>query len=244
MNPRRSAVPALVTALVVALVASAFSLAGAGPATSASVTPAPGPGNTLLAGSYQAELGRLSVTEEPRIANVAAPVIAGKPRLGHTLTVSTGAWKPAAVKLTYRWFRGTTRIDGADSASYTPGAGDVGSLVSVQVSAEKSGYRSASATQTVGTIQAGKISMTKRPALRGKKALVGKTLKVTSGSWSVKGVTVSYTWIKGARELTSAKKYRLRKSDATKRLQVVVTASKRGYDSQSVRLKTDRIKRR
>lgn len=236
----RSALPALVTTVVVALGASAFALAGAGPATSASTPTPSGPVAELLADSYRADFGRLSVAGKSHIENKQSPVLTGKSRLGRTLTVSSGTWKPAKVKLQYRWYADSQQIKGAKGASYSPTRKDVGDELSVRVTAKKKGYRSASVSEQAGTVKPGKISSPQRPELLGK-AVVGKALKVTTGSWSVDGVTVSYIWSRGSKAVSFSPRYRLRPADAGKRLKVVVSAGKRGYSSQSVRLKTPRI---
>ncbi|MDE0777675.1 MAG: hypothetical protein OSB43_15470, partial [Nocardioides sp.] len=79
-----------------------------------------------------------------------------------------------------------------------------------------------------------------KPVLKGK-AVVGKKLKATAGDWSVAGVELGYSWLQGKKELSTARKYRVRPSDAGKRLKVVVTAGKPGFRSASVRVRTDRI---
>lgn len=241
MRHPRAALPAAFTALVVALIASFVALAGAGPATSAAARTAPQPPVAdLLAGSYQAEFGRLSVAGKPTISSRKSPAISGRTRVGRTLTVSSGTWKPAKVKVAYRWYAGTKKIKGAKAASYSPTADDAGQVLSALVTAKKKGYRSGAVLETAGTVKGGKIASTSKPALKGK-ALVGKRLKATAGDWSVADVELTYTWLKGKKELSSAKKYRVQASDAGKRVKVVVTAAKPGFKSASVRLRSDRI---
>jgi len=235
------ALPAAVTALVVALVASFVALAGAGPATSAAAPAVTQPSVAdLLAGSYQAEFGRLSVAGKPTISSRKSPAISGKTRVGRTLTVSSGTWKPSKVKVGYRWYAGTTKIKGAKAASYSPTADDAGEVLSALVTAKKKGYRSAAVLETAGIVKGGKIASTSKPVLKGK-ALVGKKLKATAGSWSVADVELTYSWLIGKKELSTAKKYRVQAADAGKRLKVVVTAGKPGFTSASVRVRSDRI---
>ncbi|MAS55076.1 hypothetical protein [Nocardioides sp.] len=241
MRHLRAALPAAVTALVVALIASFVALAGAGPATSAAAGSAPQrPGTDLLAGSYQAEFARLSVAGKPTISSRRSPAISGKARVGRTVTVSSGAWKPAKVKVGYRWYVGTKKVKGAKAATYSPTADDAGQVLSVLVTATKKGYRSAAVLESAGTVKGGKIVSTSKPVLKGK-AVVGKKLKATAGDWSVAGVELGYSWLQGKKELSTARKYRVRPSDAGKRLKVVVTAGKPGFRSASVRVRTDRI---
>lgn len=72
------------------------------------------------------------------------PVISGDPIVGSTLSVTTGEWGSATGPLTfeYAWMRCTNMdgddcawIDGADSSTYEVIAGDVGSTISVRVTA-------------------------------------------------------------------------------------------------------------
>ena len=241
MRHLRTVLPALATTVAVALGGTAFALAGAGPATSAAPASA-GPAAALLTGSYQADFARLSVGGKARVSNKQVPQVSGKPRVGSTLTVTDGTWKPAQVKLSYAWFAGSKQIKGASRASYTPDASVVGKEVTVQVTATKQGYRPATVDRKAGKVQAGAIKAVNDPEVRGT-AAVGRTLQVTSGRWSPGDVTLDYVWTKGRTVVSKGQRYTVERSDRGAKLRVEVTASRAGYRSTSVVATSDTVKR-
>ncbi|CAN5441496.1 hypothetical protein BH09ACT12_BH09ACT12_30150 [soil metagenome] len=242
MRHLRSAVPVLATVIAVAVGGSAFAFDDAGSATSASTQAASGPVAELLAGSYEAEFGRLSVAGKAQIKSKRAPSVSGRPKLGRPLTVTAGTWKPAKVRLTYAWYAGSKKIKGAKGATYKPAADVVGDDVSVRVTAIKKGYRSATVKKQAGTIKPGTITSTKKPKIRGD-ATLNQKLKVSDGSWSVGGVNLSYTWSRGSKVLSDDATYRVTRSDLNQRITVLVTANKPGYRPTSVRRVTDAVQR-
>ncbi len=68
-----------------------------------------------------------------------APQITGTPKVGKTLTASPGVWDPADVTVAYQWLRGGQPIDGATTASYKVTQADVGTALSVRVTATAEG---------------------------------------------------------------------------------------------------------
>lgn len=66
--------------------------------------------------------------------NSVAPSISGTPTQGQTLTAANGTWAGTpSPTLTRQWLRGTTPISGATGATYVVQAGDVGSVIRLQV---------------------------------------------------------------------------------------------------------------
>lgn len=76
----------------------------------------------------------------------AKPKIAGKVRVGSSLTAKPGTWKPTGVVLAYQWYRGSKPIPGATTAGYTPTAADAGKKLTVKVTGRAAGYTTASKT--------------------------------------------------------------------------------------------------
>ena len=68
------------------------------------------------------------------------PKVSGPRRAGHTLKASGGDWGPGVVKLSYWWFRGSSKIAGATHSSYKLTSKDKGKKVTVLVRGSKSGY--------------------------------------------------------------------------------------------------------
>ena len=72
--------------------------------------------------------------------------IAGKPRVGSTLTARVGTWAPGGLSFSYQWLLNGAVIDGATAKTYSVIATDAGSTLSVRVIGSKATH--SSATQT------------------------------------------------------------------------------------------------
>jgi lysophospholipase L1-like esterase len=89
------------------------------------------------------------------LSNTAVPVITGTATEGQTLTSSTGTWSATPSSYSYQWKRNGSAISGATSSTYTLLNTDVGSTITVTVTAFKSGYTDGSATSAAtGTVAA------------------------------------------------------------------------------------------
>lgn len=84
---------------------------------------------------------RTRVTAALTVASSAPPVVSGTAARGQQLTADTGDWTGSPSDFAYAWSRCDTGgtvcapIDGATSATYTPGDGDAGSTLRVTVTA-------------------------------------------------------------------------------------------------------------
>ncbi|WP_205474309.1 carboxypeptidase regulatory-like domain-containing protein [Nocardioides sp. SYSU D00038] len=169
------------------------------------------------------------------VQNTARPTIAGTPRVGVRLTATAGTWSPADVTTAFQWLANGAPIAGATAATYVPGAAQVGRRLSVRVTATRAGRLPATETsletaavQPAATPRA--IRNVAKPRITGK-PWVGRTLKVTRGSWDPKLVTVRYQWYANGKLLTGATKAKLvlKAKHQGKRIKVVVTATRTGY---------------
>lgn len=75
----------------------------------------------------------------PAPVNKVAPRITGSAKVGKTLTADPGKWEPADVELAYQWLRGGAPIEGATAKTYRVTTADVGTALSVQVTATQAG---------------------------------------------------------------------------------------------------------
>ncbi|WP_198668873.1 cell wall-binding repeat-containing protein [Homoserinimonas sp. OAct 916] len=66
--------------------------------------------------------------------------ITGKTTSGSKLTASVTGWTPADAQLGYQWYRNGALVTGATGTTYTLGAADVGSKMTVNVTGKKVGY--------------------------------------------------------------------------------------------------------
>jgi hypothetical protein len=78
--------------------------------------------------------------------NTALPTISGTAQVGQTLTATTGTWTNSPTSFTYQWNRSGLAIGGATASTYVPGVMDVGSMLTVSVTAINSGGSSLPAT--------------------------------------------------------------------------------------------------
>ena len=87
-----------------------------------------------------------SVTSAPTkavtggVLTTATPTIQGAAAVGQVLTATSGAWGPGTVNLTYKWYRGTARIGGATSSTYTLVHADTGKSITVRVTGAEGGF--------------------------------------------------------------------------------------------------------
>lgn len=87
-----------------------------------------------------------STVAKGSFTNTAAPAIVGDPKVDATLKATTGTWSPTPSSYRYQWRADGTPITGATSTTYTPSETDEGKLLSVTVTAVKSGYNDAAKT--------------------------------------------------------------------------------------------------
>ncbi|CAH0326959.1 hypothetical protein SRABI128_05673 [Microbacterium sp. Bi128] len=66
---------------------------------------------------------------------VDAPTVTGTAKVGRTLTATAGTWNPAEVTTAFQWLRGGEPIEGATSSTYKVQRADVGTVLSVRVTA-------------------------------------------------------------------------------------------------------------
>ncbi len=89
-------------------------------------------------------------------SNTSRPTVGGAPRVGQTLTASSGTWSGSApIAYAYQWQRdGTTNIAGATGPRYTPAASDVGHTLDVLVTASNAvGSAASKSAQTAAVTE-------------------------------------------------------------------------------------------
>ncbi len=126
------------------------------------------------------------------IYNIAAPVVRGLLVVGQVLDASDGVWSsPYSINLSYTWRRDNSVISGAISPSYTLTESDIGSSISVIVTA----------TTLLGSLavlsgQRGAVTIvgnTVLPVITGS-LRVGGTLAVSTGTWIGSPSSNTYQW--------------------------------------------------
>ncbi|MEZ3161423.1 S8 family serine peptidase [Microbacterium sp. BWT-B31] len=81
-------------------------------------------------------------------AAAVAPKLKGTPKLGERLTADPGRWHPGDVKTTFQWLRDGEPIPGATRPFRTVTAADVGTALSVRVTATRAGNMNPGSAET------------------------------------------------------------------------------------------------
>ncbi|HEY3406577.1 MAG TPA: hypothetical protein VGK53_00235, partial [Propionicimonas sp.] len=86
------------------------------------------------------------VTAPIGYATSPVPTITGTAKVGHRLSVVTGAWSPAPPTLTVRWYRSGKAISGATKLTYKLTKHDYKKKLTVKVTAKGAGFQTLSKT--------------------------------------------------------------------------------------------------
>jgi uncharacterized protein YkwD len=160
-----------------------------------------------------------------QFAGVPTVGIAGDARVGSMLSAQIGEWNPTA-ELSWQWYRDGAPIAGAVDPAYQLTADDLGTHVSVGVTARRADHQpvtlSSEATPAVGW------RTFVHPASVGVvgTARLGARLSVAVGAWSPVP-SFAFQWLRGGRAVPGAdgSTYLLTRADVGKRISVRLTAS-------------------
>ncbi|PVG82734.1 hypothetical protein DDE18_10235 [Nocardioides gansuensis] len=161
-------------------------------------------------------------------AQIHAPTGTG---VGQTVTSTLPTWNQAGVTSTYQWLRDGANIGGATAATYVLSAADYGKSVSLKVTGKKDGFSDGtSVSNSIGVSAGGALQATAPPAITGT-AVVGNSLRVSTGSWAEPGGTFGYQWLRTGAPIPGATtpSYTLKPGDAGKDISATVTARKAGF---------------
>lgn len=178
-------------------------------------------------------------TQSPATATVVrgllqgpTPVITGLAKTGATLTANPGVWTPPSARLTYQWYRETTKISGATSPTYAPTSADLGQRLRVAVTGAATGLVGTLRKVSAYTAQVTRSNFTSAPTpLVTVTARTDQVLTGDPGIWGPAPVTLAYQWqrdganISGATALT----YQLTPADVGHYVRLRVRGSKPDY---------------
>ena len=190
--------------------------------------------------------------------NTTRPQITGTPKVGSSVSATTGSWDNAPASFTYAWWRCTTNntlatctaIAGADQSSYTLSVDDDARYLRVVVTATNASGNVAQHSYPV-KVTCVRPANTVRPVISGTPR-VGSVLTATSGDWINSPAGYVYAWqrcttnnafasctpIAGADQAS----YTLTASDQTFWIRVLVTATNSGGSTSRYSLPTYQIK--
>jgi|GEM_PF-1023744 len=156
------------------------------------------------------------------------PTLSGSVKVGSTVTAVTGTWAPTA-KFTYQWRRNGAAISGATKSTYVPVPDDKSTVLTVTVSATRSGFVTKKVTSVGVKVGSGVFTTAPVPTISGT-VRVGSTLKATAGTWSP-AATVSYGWFRDGKAISGAglATYVPTSADLGHTLTVKVTGRRTGF---------------
>ncbi|WP_221234700.1 hypothetical protein [Sphingomonas aerophila] len=161
-------------------------------------------------------------------SNTSAPTITGTPQQGQTLSALSGSWSGTSPTYAYQWLRNGTAITGATSQTYTLVAADVGTAVSVRVTASNSAGNATAISAATGSVSALVVAPanTVAPSISGT-AQQGQVLTASPGTWSGTSPSYAYAWLRNGTAISGATSstYTLVAADVGTTIQVRVTAS-------------------
>ncbi len=168
-----------------------------------------------------------------RFSSSPTPTITGTPATDQVVTVSTGTWAALPDTLTVTWKRNGTAIRGAGGTgmtSYTLTPSDVGTRLTVTVTARRAGYSTTSRTSAAVKVVAATFDVTPVPTLSGD-PVVGAPLTAVPGTWAPAPTRFSYQWYLSGAKIAGATTatYTPKSSQAGKALHVRVSAVRAGY---------------
>jgi len=180
------------------------------------------------------------VTEDPndptKLVNRTIPTITGTPKVGGTLTATSGTWSNSPSSFLYQWLANDVAIAGATTATYVPKMADLGKVLTVEVTARKSGFADSKAkSDPTAAVAEGGIENTSKPTISGTPA-VGQTLTANRGTWTpAEGLTFAYQWLADGAAIAgqTGTTLLLGEGNLGDRISVRVTASGAGLTSAS-----------
>jgi DUF1680 family protein len=160
----------------------------------------------------------------------AKTVVQGVAADGQTLTADTSGWT-AGTAFTYQWYRNSSKIAGATSATYTLTPSEIGKTVKVKVTGIQDGYKKKSQT-SAKTAKVAQFAFTATPApvIVGTPA-VGSPVAADVGTWTPTPSSYTFQWYLDGKAIKKATKssYVPVAKDSGKQLTVKVTAKLAGY---------------
>lgn len=189
------------------------------------------------------------------VKSTTTPAITGTPQVGSTLTAASG-WSPSGTVASYRWVVGddSNPADDPTGATYVPTPADLGKTIRVVATGTHlAGWIPATATSAPTAPVAAapapvvptrlSVANLRLPLIKGR-LVVGKRVRVTTGTWTPATVELEYRWFAGKQAFRTSDRpwVRLTRKQAGKRLRVEVTAVAAGHEPLTVRTKRTKAK--
>lgn len=185
--------------------------------------------------------GKATTERTPRVSRgtmtvASRPTLSGIARVDEVLTLDPGTASPGADSREIRWFADGERIDGASSNRLRLTQQEIRRTITATVVHRREAYRTLQATTAAtGRVAAGRFQISEPFTLAGR-ARVGRTLRITPGTFTPADAEVTYTWLRGDEPIAGARaaSYAVGPDDLGRRLSVRVDLRRTGYRDASV----------
>jgi hypothetical protein len=210
-------------------------------ATGSSYTPVPADAERELqvqAGAGDVAAVSAAASVRPAEFRASRPGLRGVAKVGRSLTAITGSWSPRP-KFAYQWLLDGKPIKGATHETLRIKADHAGKLVSLRITATRTGYSTFATTSDPVEIHKGTLKSS-TPKINGR-AKVGETLHIERGDWGDQR-HFSYLWLVGGRTVpgrtvagravtdrATGLAYTVRPEDRGKRITVQVSVHTPGF---------------
>ena len=164
------------------------------------------------------------------------PTISGTTAVGGVLTADPGTWTSTPTDFEYQWFRDAVAIDTQIASTYTVAPADVGTQLSVRVTATRTGFTDASQTSVAtSSIINGDFSSVGTVSILRDGTAVGDTFTADPSGWVPSQDSFSYQWRRDGVNIDgeTGATYDLVGVDRGYAISVRATAVRSGYNSSS-----------
>ncbi|MGY2876563.1 hypothetical protein ACVW00_003753 [Marmoricola sp. URHA0025 HA25] len=162
------------------------------------------------------------------------PVITGTAVVDGTLSATLpDGLNPADATVTWQWLRGATPI-GDSTSTYTPGAADVGQVLTVKASATRDHFEATTQSQVTAAVAKATFASAPAATITGT-VKVGQALAADPGTVSPAPDQLGYQWYSDGNPIAGATDptYVLASAQRHTVMTVQVTVTKAGYDDAS-----------
>ena len=190
-------------------------------------------GVTAIRAGY-APTTEISAETDPVTASpfdtVGTATVSGSLGIGDLLTADPGSWTPTPDGFTYQWSRNGIEITGATEDTYTLTDLDMGTDITVDVTATLAGYNTTTVTSAATEVPLAEFSTTGLPEIVGTLDL-GDTVTVSADVFSPTPDSLSYQWYRNGDAIDGATEdsYTIVVADSAADITVDVTGSLQGY---------------
>jgi alpha-tubulin suppressor-like RCC1 family protein len=163
-----------------------------------------------------------------QIQNRIAPAISGERRVGGDVMVQNGIWSPNPT-FSYQWLRDGNPIADASNSAYTLTSDDFSHHISIEVTANLSGYTALTVKTEPFLVEPGTMIKTPAPDISGSN-LVGSQLRAETQDWD-SGTQFQYQWLREGTPIEgeTGATYTLTANDKLRQVAVEVTGSLPGF---------------